>query len=78
MKEQVIPKKRIAPLYKIINHKRVPLCDYEGKCTNKAYKEVYRSLLGGKYKNGGWNYLCKKHFEQEQKSFKGKLPHSSV
>jgi len=31
--------------YKILNGKRVPLCDYHGKCRNKAYKEVYPFLL---------------------------------
>ncbi len=49
-------------------------CDYEGKCKNSAYAEVYPSLLGGKYKGSGWSYLCKKHYIQELKRFKGKLP----
>ena len=48
-------------------------CDYRRKCKNKAYAEVYPSLLGGKYKERGWSYLCKKHYTQEQKYFKGKL-----
>ena len=60
--------------YKMLNGKKIPLCDYEGKCKNKAYREVYPSLLGGKHKNRGWTYLCRKHFEQEQKKFKKKLP----
>ena len=42
--------------------KIVPLCDYEGTCQNKAYREVYPSLLKGKYKKRGWSYLCKKHY----------------
>ena len=53
-------------------------CDFHGTCKNKPYCEVYRSLLGGKYANSGWNYLCRKHFYQEQKKFKGKLPWCSV
>lgn len=53
-------------------------CDYHGTCKNKAYKEVYRSLLEGKYKNKGWSYLCRKHFLSEQKRFKGKLPYSGI
>lgn len=53
-------------------------CDYEGICKNKAYKEVYPSMLGGKYKNKGWSYLCRKHFLQEKKRFKGKLPYCSA
>jgi len=47
-------------------------------CTNKAYKEVYPFLLKGKHKNRGWSYLCRKHFEQEKKRFKGKLPYCEV
>jgi len=64
--------------YKIKNHKRKPLCDYEGKCKNLAYKEVYPFLGKKKTKNSGWSYLCKKHFKQEQKKFKGKLPYSGI
>ena len=66
-------KKRIAPLSKKVNGKRVPICDYHGTCTNKAYREVY-PFLGKKNKDHGWSYLCRKHFEQEKKRFKGKLP----
>lgn len=49
-------------------------CDYEGECKNKAYAEVYQSLIGDKYRGKGWSYLCKKHYRQEQKRFKNKLP----
>ena len=70
--------KRIAPLTKIINGKRVHVCDYHGTCTNKAYREVYPSLLKKSKKNSGWSYLCRKHFEQEHKRFKGKLPSCSL
>ena len=45
-------------------------CDFRGKCKNKAFREVYPSLLGGKFKNEGWNYLCRRHFYEEQKKFK--------
>ena len=57
----------------MLKKKKVPTCDYEGMCKNKAYKEVYPSMLGGKHKNKGWSYLCKKHFQQEQKKFKNKF-----
>jgi len=59
--------------YKKLNGKKVPLCDYQGTCKNKAFKEVYLPR-----KNKGWNYLCKKHFEQEKKKFKGKLGYCSA
>ena len=70
--------KRIVPMYKIIHNKRVNLCDYHGMCKNKAFKEVYPMLLGKKYENKGWSYLCRKHFEQERKKFKGKLSYCSI
>jgi len=66
--------KRITPMTKILNGKRVHICDYYGKCTNKAYKEVYPMLMGKK----GWSYLCRRHFEQEKKRLKGKLPYCSI
>lgn len=53
-------------------------CDYHGACKNKPYKEVYPFALRGKYENKGWSYLCRKHFLQEQKRFKGKLLYSSI
>ena len=46
-------------------------CDWHGTCTNKAYAEVYPFMLK---KNKGWSYLCKKHYYQEEKNFKWKLP----
>ena len=54
--------------------RKAPLCDYKGECENLAYREVYPSLLKGSKKNKGWSYLCRKHYEQEQKRFKNKLP----
>ncbi len=66
--------KRIAPMTKMLNGKRVHVCDYHGTCTNKAHKEVYPMLIG----KSGWNYLCRKHFEQERKRLKGKLPYCST
>ncbi len=69
--------KRVAPLTKIIDGKRVLVCDFRGACTNKAYREVYPMLLKNKHTEG-WSYLCRKHFEQEQRRFKGKLPHCSI
>jgi hypothetical protein len=53
---------------------KLPHCDYEGSCKNKAYVEVYPSLMGGKHKGRGWSYLCRKHYYQEQKRYRGKLP----
>ena len=53
-------------------------CDYKGICKNKPYKEVYPFLLGGKSRNKGWSYLCRKHFTQEQKRLKGKLPYCTL
>ncbi|MBU3907328.1 MAG: hypothetical protein KKA64_03700 [Nanoarchaeota archaeon] len=64
--------------HKIVNRKRRPLCDYEGKCKNLAYKEVYPFLLEKKHEDRGWSYLCRKHFKQELKRLRGKLPCSSV
>ena len=64
--------------YKIVRNKKRPLCDYLGKCKNLAYKEVYPGMLGGKHKDRGWSYLCRKHFFQEKKMFKGKLPYCRV
>jgi hypothetical protein len=49
-------------------------CDFNGICKNKAYAEVYPSLLGKKHKNRGWSYLCRKHYLQEEKYYKNKLP----
>jgi len=51
--------------FKIVNHRRIPLCDYLGKCKNLAYKEVYPYL--GRKRFGGWSYLCRKHFRKERK-----------
>ena len=70
--------KRKTPLTKILNEKRVKLCDYHGECLNKAYKEVYPSLLREKHKDSGWSYLCRKHLKQELKRFKGKLVYCGV
>lgn len=75
-KGKTMPRK--TPLTKVLNGKRVPVCDYWGECKNKAHKEVYPCLLGGNPKKSGWSYLCKKHFKQEIKKFKGKLPFCSI
>ncbi|MEK6792671.1 MAG: hypothetical protein AABX96_04860 [Nanoarchaeota archaeon] len=66
--------KRKTPLYKIINGKRVPICDYYGDCANKACREVYPILFG----KDGWSYLCRKHFEQEKKRLKDKLAYCTL
>ena len=56
-------------------------CDYEGKCKNKVYAEVYPDLGKHNKKDKGWSYLCKKHLIQECKSYKKKgevLPYCLV
>ncbi len=50
-----------------------PCCDFYGKCTNKAYAEVYPFLMK-KSGEKGWSYLCRKHYHKEQKRLKQKLP----
>jgi hypothetical protein len=63
--------------YKIKNHKKRPLCDYKGNCKNFAFKEVYPNM-GKENEEHYWCYLCKKHFIQEKKRFKGKLVYCSI
>ncbi len=62
--------------YRIINHKRKPLCDYKD-CKNLAYKEVYPNL-GKENEEHYWCYLCKKHFNQEKNKLKGRLVYCSI
>lgn len=50
-----------------------PCCDFEGKCKNKAYDEVYPFLMK-KSPEKGWSYLCRRHYSSEQKRFNNKLP----
>jgi len=69
--------KRIAPMTKILNGKRVHVCDYQGTCTNKAYREVYPKAMKNNKKKG-WSYLCRKHFERERKRLKDKLPYCTL
>ena len=62
------------PLFKfkvLRNGKEFVCCDFKGKCTNKAYAEVFPGALN---KNKGWCYLCRKHYYQEEKRLKWKLP----
>ncbi len=54
------------------NGKNWPCCDFYGKCTNKAYAEVYPFLMNKNKK--GWSYLCRKHYYEEQKKLNWKLP----
>ncbi|MAH51716.1 hypothetical protein CMI37_38220 [Candidatus Pacearchaeota archaeon] len=55
------------------NGKEFPCCDFEGRCTNIAYAEVYPCVMK-KGKKKGWSYLCRKHYFEEQKRLKWKLP----
>lgn len=59
-------------------NKKFEHCDFRGICKNKAYREVYPSLMSGKHRKSGWSYLCKKHYFKEQKKYKGKLPSASI
>jgi len=68
-------KKLIISCKNVLGKKR-PLCDYRGNCKNLAYKEVYPSLINKSKK--GWSYLCRKHFKQEQKRLKNRLPYCSI
>lgn len=54
--------------------KKNSTCDFKGICKNKAYAEVYPSLMSNKYKRKGWSYLCRKHYKQEEEKYKWKLP----
>lgn len=60
---------------KVLKKRKGKICDYQDVCKNKAYVEVYPGMIGRKHKDRGWSYLCRKHFNQEQKRFKGKLPY---
>ena len=53
--------------------KEFPCCDFEGKCTNRAYAEVYPYAMKNSKKKG-WSYLCEKHYSEEQKRLRWKLP----
>ena len=55
------------------NGKKFPCCDFKGDCTNIAYAEVYPCAMKNSKKKG-WNYLCRKHYFEEQKRLKWKLP----
>jgi len=60
--------------FKILkNGKESPCCDFEGKCTNIAYAEVYQFMLK-QNKKKGWSYLYKKNYYREEKGYKWKLP----
>ena len=60
--------------FKIVKNKReFPLCDFEGKCPNFAYAEVYPIAMKNRKKKG-WSYLCKKHYLEEQRRLNWKLP----
>ncbi len=53
--------------------REVPCCDFHGKCTNIAYAEVFPYVMKNNKKKG-WSYLCRKHYLEEQKRLKWKLP----
>jgi len=53
-------------------------CDYAGTCKNKAYREVYPMLMKGIHPGKGWSFLCRKHYFEEQKKYKRKLPSCSL
>lgn len=55
------------------NRKEFPCCDFEGKCTNIAYAEVYPFAMKNSKKKG-WSYLCRRHYFEEQERLRWKLP----
>ena len=59
--------------FKVLKNTEWPCCDFHGECTNKAYAEVYPSLVKNSKKKG-WSYLCRKHYYEEQKRLNWKLP----
>ena len=65
--------------FKLFRGKQVPLCDYHGACENKAYAEIYPSLMEVEQKKErrklGWSYRCRTHFRHENKKFGGDLPY---
>ncbi|HUW43783.1 MAG TPA: hypothetical protein VMV95_02385 [Bacillota bacterium] len=71
-KSEVTPIDSIIRFKILKNNEEWPCCDFYGKCTNKAYAEVYLFLM--KKGKKGWNYLCKKHYYEEQKRLEWKLP----
>ena len=58
---------------KLKNGKEFPCCDFKENCTNIAYAEVYPMAMKNSKKKG-WSYLCRKHYFEEQKRLKWKLP----
>lgn len=60
--------------FKVLNNNEFPCCDMDGICTNKAYAEVFPSLLKVRSHKKGWSYLCKKHYYEEQNRLNWKLP----
>ena len=75
LKDKYGKEESIIRFKKLKKGKLFPCCDFHGKCTNIAYAEVYPFMMKNSKKKG-WNYLCKKHYSQEQKRFNGKLPAS--
>ena len=60
--------------FKILRKGReFPCCDFEGRCTNITYAEVYPCAMKNNRRKG-WSYLCRKHYFDEQKLLKWKLP----
>ena len=56
--------------FKILrNGKEFVCCDFnKGGCGNKAYAEVFPK------RRDVWYYLCKKHYYQEERRLKWRLP----
>lgn len=71
LKDNMFPDSTIR--FKVIGGKEFPCCDLEGKCTNWAYAEVYPMMMKNSRKKG-WSYLCKKHYYEEQKRLRWRLP----
>ena len=72
IKNKVLSSKIPFIRFKVLkNNKKWPCCDFHGKCTNKAYAEVYPNLCK---KSASWSYLCRGHYYKEQKKLGRKLP----
>lgn len=61
---------RVWEFFDEIKNYSLPKCDFQGKCKNKAFREVYPKL--SQISKNGWSYLCKKHFYKEQRGLKNK------
>lgn len=67
------PKGPIIRFTQLRNKTWHPCCDFHGTCINKAYAEVFPMMKKNNAKKG-WSYLCRRHYYEEEKRLKWKLP----